>query len=262
MNIMTQPINTAASRSGQLIAVGSGKGGVGKTWFSITLAHALARRGRKILMFDGDLGLANADIQLGLMPKHDLNDVISGTCSIDAAMMRIPDAGFDILPGRSGTASLANLPAATLDHVLAALRQSAGGFDDVIMDLGAGIDPSVRRMTAFADIVLLVITEDPSSLTDAYAVLKLLKADRPDTPLDVRIVVNQASSVAAGKRAYGSLARAARGFLRLDPPLLGLINRDERVSEAIRRQSLLLTRAPQSTAAADIETIARRLSNR
>ncbi|HEY5088954.1 MAG TPA: cobyrinic acid a,c-diamide synthase, partial [Polyangia bacterium] len=122
---------------------------------------------------------------------------------------------------------------------------------------GAGLESGVRRMASFADLLLVLATEEPTSLTDAYAVLKLHHADRPGAP--ARVVVNQAATRAGGERTYATLLRACQAFLATAPPLAGVVRRDDRVREAIRRQTLLLTRHPTSTAAADVEAIARTL---
>src|SRR6195952_5967918 len=126
-----------AQRSGRIVAVASGKGGVGKTWFSITLAHALARQGKRVLLFDGDLGLANVDIQLGLMPGRDLGTVIAGKASLRDATLRYEAGGFDILAGRSGSGALSALSPAVLETVLDGLRGAAIGRDVVLLELGA-----------------------------------------------------------------------------------------------------------------------------
>jgi flagellar biosynthesis protein FlhG len=237
----------------RLIAVASGKGGVGKTWFAITLAHAMARLGVPVLLFDGDLGLANVDVQLGLTPPHDLAAVVAGEVALAQAVLRHPDGGFDILAGRSGSGALASLDPAHLERTLAALRGS-GRYGAVLLDLGAGLERAVRRMAAAADTLLVVATEEPTSLTDAYAVLKLHGGDRPTG--DARVVVNQAASRAAGQQTYATLRRACITFLGREPPLAGVIRRDERVRDAIRRQTLLLTRHPACAAAADVEDAA------
>jgi flagellar biosynthesis protein FlhG len=245
-------------RSGRFIAVASGKGGVGKTWFAITLAHAMARRGRRVLLFDGDLGLANVDIQLGLMPRLDIGAVLEGAATLDAAVQTHAE-GFDILAGSSGSGALAGVDAPTLEGILDALRAAAAFYDAVVLDLGAGLGRAVRRMTACADTALVVATEEPTSLTDAYAVLKLLATDRdparPTAP-DTRVIVNQASSRPAGERVFATLARASGAFLGCQPALGGIIRRDERVRDSIRRQTPLLTRHPTCPAAADVEAIA------
>jgi flagellar biosynthesis protein FlhG len=170
-------------------------------------------------------------------------------------VLRHEPGGFDILPGRSGSGALAALDPATLERGLAALREAAAPADLVLLDLGAGLERGVRRMAAFADLLLVVATEEPTSLTDAYAVLKLHSADRRDG--DARVVVNQAASRAGGERTHATLLRACQAFLGAAPPLAGVIRRDERVREAIRRQALLLARHPTSAAASDVEQIAR-----
>lgn len=246
------PNPTTSRRSTpRLISVASGKGGVGKTWFAITLAQALARAGQRVLLFDGDLGLANVDVQLGLMPEHDLGGVLAGTIDLPHAVTRHRDGGFDVLAGRSGSGALAALEPALLDRALAELRGAARGYDIVLLDLGAGVERAVRRMASRADLLLVLATDEPTSLTDAYAVVKLFYTDRPDG--EVRLVVNQAQTRAAGERTFATLARACSTFLRRDPALAGIIRRDDRVRDAIRRQTPLLTRHPSCPAASDVE---------
>jgi flagellar biosynthesis protein FlhG len=242
----------------RLVAIASGKGGVGKTWFAITLAHALARGGRRVLLFDGDLGLANVDIQLGLTPPHDLAGVIGGRIPLREAVLRHELGGFDILAGRSGSGTLSALDPVRLDTVLTTLREVACAYDVVLLDLGAGLERPVRRMAAQADSLLVLATDEPTSLTDAYAVLKLHAADRGSGALvdTARIVVNQAANHPAGERTFATLQRACETFLRQSPRLLGVVRRDDHVREAIRRQALLLTRHPACPAAADVEHIA------
>jgi flagellar biosynthesis protein FlhG len=240
-------------RTGRMLAVASGKGGVGKTWFSITLAHAMARTGRRVLLFDGDLGLANVDIQLGLLPDRDVGAVSSGRLSLAEAAQPYEPGGFDIVAGRSGSGALSMLDAASLERVLAGLRTACGQYDAIVLDLGAGVDRHVRRMAAGSDTLLVLATEEPTSLTDAYALLKLHASDRPDA--DTRVVVNMASTKAAGERTYATLERACQTFLGRAPLLAGVIRRDDRVRDAIRRQTLLLLRHPTCLAASDVEQV-------
>jgi flagellar biosynthesis protein FlhG len=244
------------------MAIASGKGGVGKTWFSVTLAHVLAMQSNRMLLIDGDLGLANVDIQLGLMPKLDLGHLLAGTHTPEAVIAAVPAGRFDLLPGRSGNGALATLDSAKLAKLSALLLDLKSRYDILLLDCGAGVDRTAQALVEMADTLLLVITEDPTSLTDAYAVLKLLITARPAASLDVRVVVNMAASPAAGLRAYETLANAANGFLHFRPVLAGIIRRDDRVKEAIRRQTLLLTRTPQSIAGADVEHIAKQLKQK
>ena len=247
--------STGLARSrGRILAIASGKGGVGKTWLAVTLSHALARAGQRVLLFDGDLGLANVDIQLGLTPGTDLGAVVAGRVSLQDAAIAGP-GGFDIVAGHSGSGALSTVAPAALEQLLVALRAATARYHTVVLDLGAGLDRSVRRMAAFADLLLVVATEEPTSLTDAYAVLKLHAGDTERRGA-AGVVVNAASTRAAGERTYQTLARACQHFLGRTPPCLGIVRRDDHVRDAIRRQTLLLARHPGCPAAMDIEAVA------
>ncbi|MFN9092067.1 MAG: P-loop NTPase [Alphaproteobacteria bacterium] len=237
-----------------MIVIASGKGGVGKTWFSISLAQALARRGRRVLLADADLGLANIDVQLGIQPERDLTAVLSGKMTPVEAATRIQDAGFAVLAGRSGSGALASLSPAALEAFLLALGAARQHWQDVVVDLGAGIDVAQRRIAAAADLLLVVATEEPTSLTDAYAVLKLHGMDNPKGIS--RIVVNMAEDRASGQRTYETLRRAAGAFLKREIPLAGVVRRDAKVRDAIRHQTPLRTRHPRAAAATDSEASA------
>jgi flagellar biosynthesis protein FlhG len=247
-------------RARNVIAVASGKGGVGKTWFSISLSHALARAGQRTLLFDGDLGLANVDIQLGLMPKHDLGSVVTGRLTLNQAAVTFPEGGFDVIAGRSGSGSLANIPLSRLQVLADDLSLLASGYDRVVLDLGAGVEKTVRALANQAGTILVVTTDEPTSLTDAYAFVKVTHMERPTT--DIRIVVNMANSTREGERIYYTLLKACEGFLKISPPLAGVIRRDLKVREAIRNQTPLLTRSPNTEAAADVEAIVEHILQR
>lgn len=253
-----KPANAPAPvfrRGKNIIAVASGKGGVGKTWFSITLSHALALAGKKVLLFDGDLGLANVDVQLGLMAKRDLNDVIRGRLGLDKVIQRYDEGGFDIIAGRSGQASLSALPSQRLALLRDQLLEVADKYDVVIVDLGAGVDRTVRMMSASATRTLLVTTDEPTSLTDAYAFIKLGNA--AGMSKHVSIVVNMAPNTIEGEKTYKTLLKACENFLRLKPPMAGMICHDPRVKDTIRHQTPILIRSPNTDAAEDVEKIAR-----
>jgi flagellar biosynthesis protein FlhG len=254
-NDIDNPLSPSFRRGKNIIAVASGKGGVGKTFFSITLTQALARMGKKVLLFDGDLGLANVDVQLGLMPKRDLNDVIRGRLSLDKVIQPYEDGGFDIIAGRSGQASLSALPSQRLAILRDQLIDVSDSYDVVVIDLGAGVDRTVRLFSATATRTLLVTTDEPTSLTDAYAFIKLGSA--AGMSKNVSIVVNQAGSASEGEKTYKTLLKACENFLRLSPPLAGMVRLDPRVKETIRHQTPLLTRSPNTEAAADVEKIAK-----
>lgn len=241
-------------RGTNILAVASGKGGVGKTWFSITLANALARMGKKVLLFDGDLGLANVDVQLGLMPKRDLNDVIRGRLSLDKVVQHYEEGNFDIIAGRSGQASLSALPTQRLALLRDQLLDLSSQYDVVIADLGAGVDRTVRMLSSAATRTVLITTDEPTSLTDAYAFIKLGNA--AGLSKNISIVVNMVSSIAEGERTYKTLLKACENFLRLRPPMSGMVRSDPKVKDSIRHQTPILIRSPNSEAAEDAEQVA------
>ena len=249
--------DTKPLRGHNVVAVASGKGGVGKTWFSITLSHAMARMGRRTLLFDGDLGLANVDIQLGLTPEHDLGEVIAGAITLTRAAERFEEGGFDIIAGRSGSGSLATLASQQLTGLRNELLDMAGNYDCVVMDMGAGIDRIVRQLAGHARVTLVVTTDEPTSITDAYAFNKVTRAANPGA--DIRIVVNLAQNTREGERTYGTILKACQNFLRFAPPLAGIVRRDLKVREAIRHQMPLLVRSPSCDAARDVEAVAQGL---
>ena len=232
-----------------MIAVASGKGGVGKTWLSICLAHALSKQGKKILLFDGDLGLANVDIQLGLVTQYDLSSVITGKIPMTQAVCR-SDLGFDVIAGRSGSGSLANIPISRLQMIFDDLQLLCTQYDKVIIDLGAGIEKAVRLFAQNAGTLLVVCTDEPTSLTDAYAFIKVIHTQNPQ--VDIQIVVNAVASVKEGERTYATLLKACQGFLKISPTLLGIVRRDTHVRDAIRTQTSVLQAFPTCDASTDI----------
>jgi flagellar biosynthesis protein FlhG len=247
-------VNPARSN---LIAVASGKGGVGKTWFSITLAHALALAGKRTLLFDGDLGLANVDVQLGMTPRRDLGTFLAGQTTLGETASHYAQGGFDIIAGRSGSGSLAQVAPSRLAALRSDLQILSNQYDYVIMDMGAGIERTVRSFATHAKFCFVVTTDEPTAITDAYAFIKVTTMERPNA--DMRLIINMASSVQEGERTYAILKKACREFLKVDVELGGIIRRDLHVRESIRKQTSLLTRFPNSEAAEDIQAILARL---
>lgn len=244
-------------RGKNLITVASGKGGVGKTFMAITLAHAMARAGKKILLFDGDVGLANVDIQLGLMPTRDLASVISGDISLADAAFTYEEGGFDIIAGRSGSGSLGTLDPQSLLRVHEDLVTLGEQYDFIILDLGAGIDSAVRTLASAPGPKLVVTTADPTSLTDAYAFIKVISQQQKNA--NIHIVVNMARSRSDGKKIYEKLKTACLNFLKLEPTMAGIIRQDDKVSASIRAQTALLSRYPTSEVASEFETLAHKV---
>ncbi|MBT5430032.1 MAG: MinD/ParA family protein [Rhodospirillaceae bacterium] len=244
-------------RPHQKIAIASGKGGVGKTWLSITLCHALANKGKKVLLFDGDLGLANVDIQLGLMPKHDLGGVLAGRLPLNQATTAYSDGGFDIIAGRSGSGNLADIATSRLRSLSEDITLLSASYDQVVFDLGAGVERTVRSLANQVDVVFVVTTDEPTALTDAYAFIKLTHMERPN--LELKVIVNMANSTKEGERTYNTILKACEGFLKFSPALAGVVRRDTKVRETIRNQTSILVRFPNTEAANDVRMIVDKL---
>jgi flagellar biosynthesis protein FlhG len=236
----------------RLIAIASGKGGVGKTFLACSLGHALVQAGQPTLLFDADLGLANVDIQLGIDPTRDLAAVLRQGAPLTSIVFRHCETGLDLVAGRSGSGSLAGVEAPLVRRLCAELAQLAKAYAFVLLDLAAGLELPCRTFAAAADRVLLVTTDEPTALTDAYAFLKVA-CPRPQR---AAVVVNLVTSHRRGQETFAILARACARFLGESPELAGLIRRDPRVSEAIRAQKPFLTRHPNAPAAEDIRALA------
>ncbi len=241
-----------------IITVASGKGGVGKTFISITLASALASLGKRVLLVDGDLGLANVDVQLGIAPETDLAAVVAGWVELEDAVTPVDggagSGGFDVLPGRSGSGALAELPPEEVSRLAAGLSALALQYDYVVVDLGAGIEANCMRLARAGDKSLVVITDDPSSMTDAYAFIKVLKGYAPN--VESLVCINQADTRTAGRHTYEAIARACQTFLGFRPRLAGTVMRDPKVRDAIRCQKTLISTDPQAQPVQDVIAVA------
>lgn len=239
--------------SAPIIAIASGKGGAGKTSFTLNFANMLTKRGKRVLIFDADIGLANLDVQLGLSPSKDLSDVISGHCDLQDIIVR-SERGFYILPGRSGFEKVPFLSTLERRNIFNKLRELAGSFDYVLLDIAAGVDEEVLGFCSFADRTFMVITPDPSSITDAYAVIKLLKIHHDCT--NAEAIINQAGSTEEGRYTYEKISTAAERFLQVKLPLLGIVPYDRQYSAAVKRQQLTTVAFPNCPASEAIEKIA------
>jgi flagellar biosynthesis protein FlhG len=246
----------------RLLAIGSGKGGTGKTLIAVSLAQALAHEGERVLLCDADLGLSNTTVHLGLERGGDLAGVLSGKRALSDAIVPARGGiaargGFDVLAAPAGSGALADIGEDQAKHLIDTLR-AARSYDRVLLDLGAGVDATTMHFGASADDLLLVLTPDPASLADAYAFAKLLKRRGAKLPF---VVVNMAAGDAEARRTSGALGMTCQAFLKEVPEYLGHIPRDPHVLEAVRRQSQLLNLHPQAPASLAIAVVARRLHN-
>jgi flagellar biosynthesis protein FlhG len=262
------------------VAIVSGKGGVGKTMVAANLAAALAKTGHSVLVVDSDLGLANLDVMLGVQASYTLHDVLHGVCALKDALVRVPVRaaavartakgppadGFDILPGGSGIRDATTLTASARDDLKTLLHELGSRYEFLLCDAGAGIGEVVLFFAEIADDIVVVVTPEPTSLTDAYATIKVLARECGRT--EVHVIVNLvagATPYQAGGAVVSHLQQVASRFLLSNGttpvriPLLGVIPSDPAVPRAIARQQLLESAAPTAPATQAIALLAEQL---
>lgn len=225
---------------GRLVAAVSGKGGVGKTNLVANLAVAAGGLGARVLLVDGDLGLANVDVLLGLVPRRSVADWLAAECPLRDVLVDGP-RGIHVLPAASGRVDLAALDPVSLARLRGLLREAARDYDLVLVDAGAGVGPSVVGLAAVCDPVIVVTTPEPTSLADAYATLKVLHRV---TRLEV--LVNVARDEAEARRTHAQLERVAGRFLGLAVPFRGFVPRDPRLADAVSRQRAVVDVYPSA----------------
>ncbi len=244
---MSQAVNPNASLS---VAILSGKGGVGKTNLALNMSYALFRAGHRVLLMDFDVGLANVDVLLGLSPEKNLQDLFRPEVGAAEVMVAVEQGGFDFLPAASGVPELLEMDDDMREILFQKLNASFGDYDYLMLDLGAGISQTVLSVAVMSHLRVLVVTPEPTSLTDSYAVIKVLHTQYGVT--DFHILVNQVDSPGDIKATFNRLAAACQHFLGFSPELLGGVRSDPALPDAVRRQIPLLRHAPRSPAAQDV----------
>ena len=236
----------------QVIAVTGGKGGVGKTTVAVNLAATLASRGKEVLLLDGDLGLANVDVFLGLTPRLTLADVLAGNCSLEEIVLNAPQ-GFKVVPAASGIAQLAELDTLTHLGLVRAFGDLTANLDVMVVDTAPGIAGSVLQFSQAAQQVLVVICDEPASLTDAYALIKILSRDHGVTQF--RVLVNQSRGRGLGQSLFQRFERVATRFLTVELDYAGEIPEDPFLRRSIREQRPVVQAYPQCPAAVALKTL-------
>lgn len=242
----------------KVIAVTSGKGGVGKTNVAVNLSVSLAQRGRSTLLLDADLGLANVDVLLGLSPSANLAQVFDGTLELEDVLIEGP-AGVKIVPAASGVAALADLDARQCGGLVSAFAALPYDVDIMVIDTASGIGRDVSTFCQAADEVLVVVCDEPSSLTDAYALIKVLSRDRGVR--DFHVLCNNVRNSAHGETLFRTLLRACDRFLDVGVRYFGMVPADEAVKRAVRRQQAVVECYPGSPAGRAFKELARRADN-
>lgn len=240
----------------QVIAVSGGKGGVGKTSVAINLGVALANRGRRVALLDADLGLANIDVLLGLSPRYTLEDVLSGERSLLEVMISGP-AGMRIIPASSGIQRMAMLGPMEHAGLIRAFSDISDQIDVLIVDTAAGISDSVISFVRASQEVLMVVCDEPSSITDAYALIKLLNRDYAMNRF--RVLANMTRTPQEGRNLFNKLTQVTERFLDVSLQFVGSIPFDETVRKAIQRQKAVVELAPRSKAGQAFRALAEKV---
>lgn len=249
-------------RRARITAVTSGKGGVGKTFLSANLAAALARRGQRVLVLDADLGLANLDVVLNLHPKITLHDVFTGKATLEQAILPAP-GGFSVLLAGSGLVEYSQLTPVVREQLQHIIKTVTPRFDHVLLDTGAGISDVVLYALALADEVMVVATPEPTSLTDAYATIKVLATQQKR--LSIHLTVNQATRPGEGRSVAQQLQQVVDRFVvpMVGEPIklefVGEVPVDAAVREAVQKRVLLLEAMPGASAAQAVNALAAKI---
>lgn len=241
----------------KVITVSGGKGGVGKSNLTVNLAMSLAKRGQKVLIMDADLGLANIDIMLGLRVEKNLSHLVKGECTLDEIIIEGP-SGVKIIPASSGTKEMAQL--SEMEHVglIRAFSDLSDDIDTLIVDTAAGIADNVISFAQASQDLLLVVCDEPTSITDAYALIKILSQEHD--LFRFRVVANMVRSPNEGRSLYNKLTRVTDQFLDVALDYVGCIPFDENVRKAVRKQQALVNLYPSSPASIAVDKLAEKVS--
>lgn len=260
---MTEPLPAGgADRRGRITAITSGKGGVGKTFVSANLAAALSRQGERVLVLDADLGLANLDVVLNLFPKITLHDVFTGRSSVEDAILPAP-GGYSVLLAGSGMVEYSRLTPEVQEQLQQVIAEVTPRFDRVLLDTGAGISDVVLYTISLADRVAVVATPEPTSLTDAYATMKVLAMTQQRYA--PQLIVNQVRKPGEGRAVRQQLQSVIDRYVSPTLPhpvkleLLGELPLDPAVREAVLKRELVMNRAPGAAVSLAMSALATRV---
>ncbi len=244
------------SRPVRVIAVASGKGGVGKTNVSVNLAVTLANEGKKVMLMDADLGLANIDVLLGLRPKYNLSHVLKGETTLEEIVLEGP-AGVKVVPAASGTQNMAELSPMEHAGMIRAFSELPFDIDVLIVDTAAGISDSVVSFSRAAQEVIVVVCDEPTSITDAYALIKLLNQDYGLHRF--RVLCNMVHTPQEGRDLYNKMVRVTDRFLDVALDFMGAVPYDEYLRKALQKQKAVVDAYPRSKSAMAFKTLAKKV---
>ncbi|MBN2897939.1 MAG: MinD/ParA family protein [Clostridia bacterium] len=256
-DVREEAVNSTYTKDSHVITVSSGKGGVGKTNFTVNLGIALSKQGKRVTIIDADLGLANVDVILGIIPKYTLSHIVKNEKSIEEIMIEGP-YGLKVISGGSGMLDLVNLREDQIESLIHSFDKLNEISDYILIDTGAGLSKSVLSFIKAASDVVVVITPDPTSITDAYALIKNISEEEKH----INLVINRVESSKEGAEVFGKLERAAKKFLEIKLNNLGYVYEDNNVKKSVRSQRPFCLEYPNSIATKGIELIAYNLVNK
>ena len=239
-----------------VIAVSSGKGGVGKTNVSVNLAVSLAREGKEVVLLDADMGLANVDVLLGLSPEYDLSHVLSGERALDEVIVEGP-GGLKIVPASSGIRQMANLTEVEQAGLITAFNDLSHVIDVMVVDTGAGISSNVMNFCSAAQEVLVVVCDEPASITDAYAFIKVLS--REYGIKNYQVVANMAHTAHEGRELFMKLSKATDKYLDVVLSFLGTVPFDTKLRKSVQHQRAVVDAYPRSPSSLAFKRIANQI---
>ncbi|MCB2184345.1 MAG: MinD/ParA family protein [Desulfobulbaceae bacterium] len=244
------------NKAPHIVSISSGKGGVGKTSFTVNLAAALSKKSKKVLLIDGDLGLANVDVVLGLNVKHSLREIVEEDRDPMETLVEIMP-GFFVLPASSGVPEMANLSYEEQAFLTNSLEHITDNFDYVLVDTAAGIGDSVLWFNEWSDTNIILLTPDPTSMTDAYALIKVLHTRYEKN--EFSLIINHVKSKKEGNEVFANMSAVLENFLGIKPINRGAIPRDSAVAQAVRNQKPFLIAQPKARASLAVNEICNKL---
>ncbi len=248
--------NMTESRPVQVFSITSGKGGVGKTNVSVNLALAMIANGKKVLLMDADLGLANIDVLLGIRPTHNLSHVMNGECSLEDVVVEGPN-GLQIIPASSGIQQMVEMNSMEHAGIIRAFSELSMSVDVLLIDTAAGISDSVISFSKAAHEVIIVVCDEPASMTDAYAMIKLLNKEHGLQRF--RVLSNMVQSIEEGRKLYNKLLKVTDTYLEVTLDFMGVVPYDESLRKAVRKQRAVVEAYPRSKATLAFKSLAKKI---